>query len=199
VEKRHRVVRRAGAVVEAACGISANPYYSVQRFYRVSEARGAPDWDRLWFPGLEEHCRLVGRYRVEPASADAGLGPPARLAIPPSYPNSGIFPLTGCPDRRNGTSAEQSQDEIRLHLRAKKSRLARARVAETAGNLGLTSVFALAMPYPAFILPTYADKGKRRRTRKSSCIADLSAYSVRSRSLTSGYLQRISSKISFRL
>src|SRR5215831_11870976 len=43
VEKGHRVVRRAGAVVEAACGISANPYYSVQRFYRVSEARGAPD------------------------------------------------------------------------------------------------------------------------------------------------------------
>jgi hypothetical protein len=41
VEKRHRVVRRAGAVVEAACGISANPYYSVQRFYRVSEARDA--------------------------------------------------------------------------------------------------------------------------------------------------------------
>jgi hypothetical protein len=30
VEKRHRVVRRAGAVVKAACGISANPYYSVQ-------------------------------------------------------------------------------------------------------------------------------------------------------------------------
>ena len=25
---------------------------------------------------------------------------------------------------------------------------------------------ALAMPYPAFILPTYADKGERRRTRK---------------------------------
>jgi hypothetical protein len=41
VKKRHRVVRRAGAVVEAACGISANPYYSVQRFYRVSEARDA--------------------------------------------------------------------------------------------------------------------------------------------------------------
>jgi hypothetical protein len=38
VEKRHRVVRRAGAVVEAPCSISANPYYSVQRFYRVSEA-----------------------------------------------------------------------------------------------------------------------------------------------------------------
>lgn len=48
--------------------------------------------------------------------ADAGLGPPARLAIPPSYPNSGIFPLTGCPDRRNGTSAEQSQDEIWLQV-----------------------------------------------------------------------------------
>src|SRR6516164_2710976 len=47
VEKRHRVVRRAGAVVEAACGVSANPYYSVQRFYRVSEARDAPDRDRL--------------------------------------------------------------------------------------------------------------------------------------------------------
>jgi len=25
----------------------------------------------------------------------------------------------------------------------------------------------IAMPYPAFILPTYADKGKRTRTRKS--------------------------------
>ena len=48
--------------------------------------------------------------------ADAGLGPPASLAIPPSYPNSGIFPLTGCPDRRNGTSAEQSQDEIWLQV-----------------------------------------------------------------------------------
>ena len=39
----NRVVRRAGAVVKAACSISANPYYSVQRFYRVSEAKDAPD------------------------------------------------------------------------------------------------------------------------------------------------------------
>jgi len=31
-EKRHRVVWRAGAVVEAACGISANPYSSIQLF-----------------------------------------------------------------------------------------------------------------------------------------------------------------------
>src|SRR5262249_58667901 len=40
---------------------------------------------------------------------------------------------------------------------------------------------ALAMPYPAFILPTYADKGKRRRTRKSRKIAILNAYRVRLR------------------
>ena len=48
--------------------------------------------------------------------ADAGLGAPARLAMPPSYPTSGIFPSTGCPDRRNGTPAEQSQDEIWLQV-----------------------------------------------------------------------------------
>ena len=35
VEKRHRVIPRAGAVVEAAYSIGANPYYSAQRFYRV--------------------------------------------------------------------------------------------------------------------------------------------------------------------
>src|SRR5215467_2387253 len=56
---------------------------------------------------------LVG-IELSQLGAYAGLGPPARLAIPPSYPNNGIFPLTGCPDRRNGTSAEQSQDEIWL-------------------------------------------------------------------------------------
>src|SRR5215472_13449100 len=55
----------------------------------------------------------------------------------------------------------------------------------------------LAMPYPAFILPTYADKGERRRTRKSRKIAILSAYRVRLRPPTSSYSQRISSKISF--
>jgi hypothetical protein len=38
VEKRHRVVRRAGTVIEVACGISANPYYSVQRFLRTKIA-----------------------------------------------------------------------------------------------------------------------------------------------------------------
>src|SRR5262249_15965976 len=58
---------------------------------------------------------------------------------------------------------------------------------------------ALGMPYPAFILPTYADKGKRRRTRKSRKIVILSAYRVRLRPLTSGYLQRISSKFIQRL
>src|SRR5215467_10057646 len=82
VEKRHR---RAGAVVEAACSVSANPYYSVQRFYRVSEAREAPDRDRLWFPGLE-HCRLVGRCRGEPARRRRVLAP-ARLTI--KSPGSG--------------------------------------------------------------------------------------------------------------
>jgi len=56
---------------------------------------------------------LVG-IELSQLGAYAGLGPPARLAIPPSYPNNGIFPLTGCPDRRNGTSAEQSQNEIWL-------------------------------------------------------------------------------------
>src|SRR5215470_8007166 len=56
---------------------------------------------------------------------------------------------------------------------------------------------ALAMPYPAFILPTYAEKGERRRTRKSRQIAILSGYRIRLRSLTFGYLQRISSKIAF--
>src|SRR5215831_15916465 len=50
------------------------------------------------------------------------------------------------------------------------------------------------MPYPAFILPTYADKGKRRRTRKSRKIVVLSAYRVRLRPLTSAYLQQISSE-----
>src|SRR5262249_31607492 len=53
---------------------------------------------------------------------------------------------------------------------------------------------ALAMPYPAFILPTYADKGERRRTRKSRWNAILSAYRVRLRPPTSGYSQRISSE-----
>jgi hypothetical protein len=72
VEKRHRVLRRTGAVVEAACSISANPHCSVQRFYRVSEARVAPDRDRLWFPGLE-HCCLYDRYRAEPARRRRGL------------------------------------------------------------------------------------------------------------------------------
>ena len=37
VEKRHRVVRRTGAVVEVACSISANPHCSDQRFCCVSE------------------------------------------------------------------------------------------------------------------------------------------------------------------
>jgi hypothetical protein len=55
---------------------------------------------------------------------------------------------------------------------------------------------ALAMPYPAFILPTYADKGERRQTRKSTKIAILSACRVRLRPLTFGYSQRISSKFS---
>jgi len=114
VEKRHRVVRRAGAVVEAACSISANPYYSVQRFYRVSEARDAPDRDQLWFPGLE-HCRLVGRCRAEPARRRRGSWPFGK-AGDTADPNSGIFPLTGCPGRRNGTSAERSRDEIRLQV-----------------------------------------------------------------------------------
>jgi Phage integrase family len=50
VEKRHRVLRPAGTVVEAACSISANPHCSVQRSYRVSEARVAPDRAQLWFP-----------------------------------------------------------------------------------------------------------------------------------------------------
>src|SRR5262249_41060139 len=54
---------------------------------------------------------------------------------------------------------------------------------------------ALAMPYPAFILPTYADKGECRRTIKSRWNAILSAYRVRLRPPTSGYSQRISSKI----
>jgi hypothetical protein len=49
VEKRRRVFRRIGAVVEAAFSISANPHCSVQRFYSVSEARVAPDRDQLWF------------------------------------------------------------------------------------------------------------------------------------------------------
>src|SRR5207302_2613252 len=42
-----------GAVDEAACSIKANHPCSVQRFYRVSEARLAPDRDQLWFPGLK--------------------------------------------------------------------------------------------------------------------------------------------------
>ena len=45
--------------------------------------------DRLWFPGFE-HCRLVGRCRAEPARRRRVLAT-ARLAIPPSYPHSGIF------------------------------------------------------------------------------------------------------------
>src|SRR5215831_9703001 len=53
---------------------------------------------------------------------------------------------------------------------------------------------ALTMAYPAFILPTYADKGERRRTRKSRWNAILSAYRVRLRPPTSGYSQRISSE-----
>jgi hypothetical protein len=110
------VVRRAGAVVEDAFSISANPYYSVQRFYRVSEARDAPDRDQLWVPGLEHTAVSLAGIELSQLGADAGLGPPARLAIPPTYPNSGIFPLTGCPGRRNGTSAERSRDEIWLQV-----------------------------------------------------------------------------------
>src|SRR5215472_6979057 len=40
VEKRHRVIQRASVVVEAACTIGANPYYSAQRFYRVFGGQG---------------------------------------------------------------------------------------------------------------------------------------------------------------
>ena len=98
VEERHRVVRRAGAVVEAACSISANPYYSVQRFYRVSEARDAPDRDRSGSLVSNTAFSSEG-IELSQLGADAGLGPPARLVIPPTYPNSGIFPLTGCPGR----------------------------------------------------------------------------------------------------
>jgi hypothetical protein len=42
--------------------------------------------------------------------AAAGLGPPARLAMPPTYPNSGIFPLTGCP--AEGTERPQNDREM---------------------------------------------------------------------------------------
>ena len=48
--------------------------------------------------------------------ADVGLGPPARLAIPPSYPNSGIFPLTA---RTEGTERPQNNREMRYGCRLK--------------------------------------------------------------------------------
>ena len=89
-------VRRAGAVVKAACSISANPYYSVQRFYRVSEAKDAPDralpslrfghQERLhpvlksqWFRPLirpDFSLRLFKLTRCAP-----GLGLPRRLYL----------------------------------------------------------------------------------------------------------------------
>ena len=59
---------------------------------------------------------LVG-IELSQLGAYAGLGPPARLAIPPSYPNNGIFPLTGCPDRRNGTS--ENNRKMRYGCRVK--------------------------------------------------------------------------------
>src|SRR5271166_7041000 len=65
VESRHRVMRRTGAVEEAACRISANPRRSVRRFCPISEARVAPDRDQLWFTGLERPSvsgARVGRY-----------------------------------------------------------------------------------------------------------------------------------------
>ena len=54
VEKRHRVLRRTGAVVEAACSISANPHCSDQRFCCVSEvgcASEAPARVAIGLPG----------------------------------------------------------------------------------------------------------------------------------------------------
>jgi hypothetical protein len=62
-------------------------------------------------------------------------------------------------------------------------------------SLGLDERIALAMPYPAFVPPAYADKGRRRRTRKSRSIAILSAYRIRLRPLTSSHLQQICSEI----
>src|SRR6516165_12688536 len=51
VEKRHRVVRRAGAVVEAACGVSANPIEDVRELLLClgegpSRTRGLPPFMR---------------------------------------------------------------------------------------------------------------------------------------------------------
>ena len=115
MEKRHRVVRRAAAAVEAAC---ASARILIIRF-SGSIASRRPGLRRIGIGSgslvSNTAVSLVG-IELSQLGADAGLGPPARLAIPPSYPNSGIFPLTGCPDRRNGTSAEQSQDEIWLQV-----------------------------------------------------------------------------------
>jgi hypothetical protein len=73
VENRHRVMRRTGAVDEAACRISANPRRSVQRFCPISEARVAPDRDQLWFPGLEPR-RLDDSIDLSRRGAGADLG-----------------------------------------------------------------------------------------------------------------------------
>jgi hypothetical protein len=42
MEKRGRVVRRAGATEDGPCGTGANPPRSMRRFYRVSETRIKP-------------------------------------------------------------------------------------------------------------------------------------------------------------
>jgi hypothetical protein len=116
VQKRHRVVR--------AQALSSKPPAASARILIIqfsgSIAFRRPGVRRIGIGSgsLVSKNTAVSLAGVELSQlgADAGLGPPARLAIPPSYPNSGIFPLTGCPDRRNGTSAEQSQDEIWLQV-----------------------------------------------------------------------------------
>jgi hypothetical protein len=121
VEKRHRVVRRTGAVVEVACSISAKPHCSDQRFCCVSEvglcrigiSSGLVSNTAASMTDIELGQRGVG----------AGCHRPAR-GSDPADPNSGIFPLTGWPRAKERRHRQGAQGLPKL----------RARIASPGGN-----------------------------------------------------------------
>ena len=96
LEKRHRVVQRTGAVDEAACGITANPPCSVQRFYCIRR----PGLRRIRISSnslVSNTAASTTSIELSQRGAGAGLGIGLRRAGDAAAPNSGIFPLTGWP------------------------------------------------------------------------------------------------------
>ena len=102
LEKLHRVVRRTGAIVKVACGISANPHCSDQRFCCVSEVGLC----RIGISsGLVSNAAgsTTDMTDIELCQRGAGAGchGPARGGDP-ADPNSGIIPVDRvAPGRRN--------------------------------------------------------------------------------------------------